>query len=305
MRIEVPTTYLSEPEGAAGVLPAALSLADEQLLVFPLFSACEGSCRCGDRDCGSPAKHPLTANGAHDASSDRAVIEHWFDDLYPWANLGLATAGLRAYDVDGETGQESFERLEELYGNKFPRTRTQHTGRRAGEHLIYSLPGDLKPSASPRLAAKLPELHIRSGPGMYLVSAPSVHCSGSSYESDGHPITELPGWALEPPPGFERPQQSGRLPEPRHATRDRRYGLAALVLERERLSSIAPGEGRHDALNTGAFRMGQLIYGGDLTLLTAYEALVATGIVIGIPERDSRRITRLGLEAGLDNPRCR
>jgi hypothetical protein len=67
---------------------------------------------------------------------------------------------------------------------------------------------------------------------------------------------------------------------------------------------IAPGGGRHDALKTAAFRMGQLVYEGRLTLATAYGILVATAVEKGLGEYDSRRITRLGLEAGLENPRC-
>jgi hypothetical protein len=272
--------------------------------VFPLFSPSGGSCRCGDRDCVSPGKHPLTPNGAHDASTDASVVERWFGELYPWANLGLSTRGLRAYDIDGETGQESFERLEHLYGRRFPRTRTQRSGRRAGEHLLYVLPEGFRPSASPTLTARLPSLDIRSGAGMYLVAAPSRHVSGAVYESDDYPLAELPAWALEPPPGFERPRPSGRLPEFRIATRDGRYGLAALRGETERLLAVEPGAGRHEALNTGAFRMGQLVGAGHLSLLSAYDALVQTAIAKGLGERDSRRITRLGLEAGLENPRC-
>jgi Bifunctional DNA primase/polymerase, N-terminal len=294
----------SEANEAAGILSAALSLAGSRLLSFPLFSACDGCCRCGDPDCGSPAKHPLTVNGAHDASSDPVVLRHWFEERWPWANLGLATTGLRAYDRDGESGQESFQRLEHLYGRRFPRTRTQRSGRRVGDHLIYALPDGFKPSASPRLTARQPDLHIRSGPGMYLVAAPSVHVSGAIYETDGHPIVQLPAWALEPPPGFKRPGPSGVLPEARVAARDRRYGLAALRSEQERLLGIVPGEGRHDGLNVAAYRMGQLVFEGKLTLATAYGTLVPTGIAIGILERDSRRIVRLGLEAGLEQPRC-
>jgi hypothetical protein len=294
----------TSPSKPNEILSAALDLAADRIHVFPLFAPRDGKCRCGDPGCISPGKHPLTANGAHVASDDPLVLEHWFGDLYPWANLGLSTRGLRAYDIDGESGQESLEQLQRLYGERFPKTRTQRSGRRAGEHFIYALPEDLKPSASPRLAAKLPDLHIRAGAGMYLVAAPSKHVSGSIYETDDHPIVELPGWALEPPEGFRRPLPRGLVPEPKHSARDRRYGLAALDSERERLLSIAPGEGRHDALNTAGFRMGQLVYEGRLTLETSYETLLATAIEKGLGERDSRRILRLGLEAGLEHPRC-
>lgn len=299
------TTESRSEMGAADVLSAALILAAGGLRVFPLFGSEDGLCRCGDKQCASPAKHPLTCNGAHDATSDPLVIEHWFVVLFPSANLGLATAGLRAYDIDGQPGRESLERLEHLYGHRFPRTRTQRSGRRSGEHLIYSLPAGCQSSASPRLAARLPDLHIRSGGGMYVCSAPSRHANGSRYEMDDHPIVELPDWALEPPPGFGRPQPAGELPPFRVATRDHRYGLGAVRSERERVLRVAPGEGRHDALNTAAFRLGQLVYEGKLTIGTIYGALVAAGVATGIGERDSRRIVRLGIEAGLEHPRCR
>ena len=138
---------------------------------------------------------------------------------------------------------------------------------------------------------------------MYVVAAPSRHVSGCLYAMDDHPIVELPAWALEPPQGFQPPQVGGKLPTLRVATRDRRYGLAALRSECGRVLQVAPGAGRHDALNTGAFRLGQLVYGGKLTLGTAYRALVAAGVAVGVNERDSRRIVRLGLEAGLEWPR--
>ena len=149
-----PTTTSRSSEGSAvGILSAALLLAATGLRVFPLFSAENGACGCGDRECPSPAKHPLTTHGAHDASSDPLVVERWFGELHPAANLGLSTAGLRAYDIDGESGRDSLERLEHLYGQRFPRTRSQRSGRRAGEHLIYKLPAEIKASASPRLSA--------------------------------------------------------------------------------------------------------------------------------------------------------
>jgi hypothetical protein len=268
-----------------------------------LFSAENGLCRCGDSGCASPAKHPLTGHGAYDASTDPFEIEARFWGLYRQANLGLSTRGLRAYDVDGERGRESFGRLQHMYGHRFPRTRTQRSGRRGGQHLIYALPAGCSWSASPRLVAREPDLHIRSGPGMYLCAAPSEHVSGAVYEMDDHPTVE-PGWAIEPPPGFEVTAPSGELTPFKSASQDLRYGLGALRSEVERVMQVAPGEGRHDALNMAAFRLGQLVYEGKLTFGTAYEALVEAGVAKGLGERDSRRIVRSGVEAGLGRPRC-
>jgi len=67
------------------LLKAALFYAELGYRVFP--------CRPG-------AKTPLTEHGVLDASGDVAAIERWWN-IWPNANIGLATDGLVVVDVDG------------------------------------------------------------------------------------------------------------------------------------------------------------------------------------------------------------
>ena len=80
------------------------------------------------------------------------------------------------------------------------------------------------------------------------------------------------------------------------STTDTRYGRAALRSELDRLRACEPG-GRHDALNTGAFRLAQL------TVATVRRALVDAGIQHGFREREVERIVASAIAAGLRSPR--
>ena len=60
------------------LLDAALKYALRGFRVLPLNSIRTGGCTCGDSDCRSPGKHPLTAHGATEASSDEMTIRGWW-----------------------------------------------------------------------------------------------------------------------------------------------------------------------------------------------------------------------------------
>ena len=82
-------------------LEAALALARAGERVLPLWwTDDKGVCLCSrDAACSSPGKHPLTAYGHKDASSDPQVIEGWFKD-HPHANLGQRTDHVHRFDFD-------------------------------------------------------------------------------------------------------------------------------------------------------------------------------------------------------------
>ena len=61
------------------VLNAAIEWARQGWPVFPCHGIAGGRCTCGKADCSSPGKHPATAHGWKDASSDEQVIRRW-----PW-----------------------------------------------------------------------------------------------------------------------------------------------------------------------------------------------------------------------------
>jgi hypothetical protein len=125
--------------------------------VFPLHSVrFDCKCTCRDVNCSSPGKHPRTAHGLKDATTDREKIQRWWTDL-PDANIGLVTgqtSGLVVLDIDPRSGgNKSFEHLLATYG-PLPDAAEQIRGgggvhfffRFAGTIKIRSLPGRHRPS---------------------------------------------------------------------------------------------------------------------------------------------------------------
>jgi Bifunctional DNA primase/polymerase, N-terminal len=100
-------------------LEAALVYATRGWPVLPLHSVHNGECTCGAANCQSPGKHPRTANGIKDATTDLEQIKQWWT-YWPEANIGIATgaaSGLLVVDVDPRNGgKESLERLQEAHG---------------------------------------------------------------------------------------------------------------------------------------------------------------------------------------------
>jgi hypothetical protein len=104
---------------------------------------------------------------------------------------------------------------------------------------------------------------------------------------------------IQEPPKPEAPSANGRRPPAAYG--DTVYGLAALAAEAEDLRRIVPG-GRNDALNTAAFRLGQLIP-HELTEATVERALLEAALAAGLDEGEATRTLRSGLEAGKKEPR--
>ncbi|MGC5329779.1 bifunctional DNA primase/polymerase [Micromonospora sp. DT62] len=106
-------TTASVPRGT--LLTAALRCAAAGWPVFPTHWTTEAGCSCGDRDCGSAGKHPLTRRGLHDATTDPDTITTWWTRR-PTANVAIATGapGPDVLDIDvknGAPGAASLARL--------------------------------------------------------------------------------------------------------------------------------------------------------------------------------------------------
>ena len=68
----------------------ALMYAGKGWHVFPLHTVIDGTtCDCR-RSCPKPGKHPRTANGFKDATTDETQIRKWWG-MWPDANIGIAT----------------------------------------------------------------------------------------------------------------------------------------------------------------------------------------------------------------------
>ena len=151
--------------------------------LFPLHTPQHGKCSCGNAACGSPGKHPRTANGVHDASKDPARVARWWS-MWPEANIGLACgaiSGLVIIDVDGAEGEDSFRGLEAELG-PLPATVEALTGK--GRHLYFNHPGGI---VRPTAGILGPGVDVR-GDGSYVVAPPSLHATGRRYtwEAEHH-----------------------------------------------------------------------------------------------------------------------
>lgn len=196
------------PPPDAPPLEWALAYATRGWLVFPVHGIrADGVCSCGDPDCDDAGKHPLTAHGLQDATTDAARLERWWRQ-WPGANIGIRTgpeSGFFVVDVDPDKGgDDTLAELERAHG-RLPDTVEALTGG-GGRHLLYQHPGWYVPNGTG--SAKHPG---RFGPGVdirgnggYIVAAPSRHLSGRGYfwELSGHPdetaIAAAPAWVLEP-----------------------------------------------------------------------------------------------------------
>lgn len=175
-----PSTSLPNPDT---LLKAALSYATQGFKVFPLKPG---------------GKVPLTPHGLKDASLlQKTIREYW--QKYPDANIGLVCDGLLVLDFDGQTGQESKQKLELLYG-KLPATWVIRTGggtldepKEQGEHYVYRVPTDLNIRSGVGKYG-VPNLDIRAN-SSYIVAAPSV--TRLPYETlVASPVATAPPWLI-------------------------------------------------------------------------------------------------------------
>jgi len=160
------------------LLDAALKYALRGFRVLPLNSIRAGVCTCGDTDCRSPGKHPLTPHGATEASADEMTIRGWWSK-WPTANIGLAMgdAGCVALDVDTRNlGHLSWEALIQANG-ALPETPTQRSGN--GWHYLVRIDAE----AVRRCRGKLAQgIDVKANG--YIVAEPSIHHSGRRYAWD-------------------------------------------------------------------------------------------------------------------------
>ena len=160
------------------LLDAALKYALRGFRVLPLNSIRAGVCTCGDTDCRSPGKHPLTAHGATEASSDEMTIRGWWSK-WPTANIGLAMgdAGCIALDVDTRNlGHLSWDALIHANG-ALPETPTQRSGN--GWHYLVRIDTEAVRRCRGKLA---PGIDVKANG--YIVAEPSIHHSGRRYAWD-------------------------------------------------------------------------------------------------------------------------
>ncbi|PZS12461.1 MAG: hypothetical protein DLM64_04865 [Solirubrobacterales bacterium] len=290
---------------------AALALAEEGFRVLPCHTPTDGGCSCGEAGCESCGKHPRTARGCKDATSDPGQIDVWWT-RWPDANIGVATGEeLHVIDIDGHEAQASFDALCREHG-PLPPTRVQRTGRDGGRQLWYRPPGQ----TALRGRRLLSNVDTR-GEGGYVIAAPSLHKSGRTYEWEipDAPLEELPAWVVEK---LSTPRSAGangnaaELPEQHPSTATdptwlrRVEGLGRLALpdELEKLAahSTDPATGRGTALYAAAARLGRIVGGDGLDLQATWTALEESGRRLGLGDDEVERSVERGLQEGMSDP---
>jgi hypothetical protein len=269
--------------------------------VFPCHEPRGGRCSCGRPDCASPAKHPRTARGLHDATHDPSVIAGWWQ-RWPTANVAVRTgaaSGLVVLDVDPDHGGlATLAELQRIHGG-LPPSPAVRTGS-GGRHYWFAHPGDNVRNSAGLLG---PGLDIR-GDGGYVIAPPSIHAAGSRYFwASEVALAPTPGWLLErcreqdrekslaKPAGVQyRPHELGA------------WAAAAFESELGRIRQAAQGTRNH-TLNRAAFALGQLVGSRHLDGVLVHEALVAAGTAIGLTKREVRTTVASGMRAGRRSPR--
>jgi hypothetical protein len=231
-------------EGA--MLEWALFWARQGVAVFPVHTAADGACSCSrGAECKSAGKHPKTATGLKEATTDERQIVRWWG-RWPDANIGGATGGairLLVVDVDPKSGGDaSLCDLVEAHGGEWLNTLHVETGS-LGSHFFYTYPADVELRNS--AGALAPGIDTRAEGG-YVVLPPSLHVSGRRYRlKETVTIQPAPVWIIEE---FTRPAEQKPSVVVNFQERRTRRGGGSCFAEGER--------------NHGLFRVGCAIWGG-------------------------------------------
>jgi Bifunctional DNA primase/polymerase, N-terminal len=273
------------------LLNAALDYAAAGMPVFPLEPR---------------GKKPAIARGFHSATTNPETIKR----LWRIAdrNIGIPTGSISGFwvlDID-PGGEDRIDGLEADHG-PLPATRTVITPR-GGRHVWFRYIGPV-PSTAGRIAQ-----HVDTrGDGGYVVVPPSM--TTRAYSWSGDPACDLavsPNWLIElvrkKPSISERAVAAIRPPTHSSAGSCTAYGSAALDREIAALAATAPG-GRNHALNRTAFRLFQLVAGGELGSAEVIHGLIdacdRNGLIGDDGERSVRATIRSAANAGLKFPRSR
>jgi Bifunctional DNA primase/polymerase, N-terminal len=255
------------------LLHAALDYAARGIPVLPVHHPTirpgrEVACSCGDPRCGAVGKHPITAHGLNDATTNRQQLQRWWQ-RFPQANIGLATGHrFDVLDVDDPTGERALARLAAThpFGPPGPLVRTG----RDGWHLYLAPTGLGNPK--PR---GLEQVDWR-GRGGYVLAPPSRHASGRRYRwvrDLDTPIPEVPPALRE---RLERPQpaQPTARPSVQPLAAGHPYGQRALEA---RLAEVAraPRGDRNRTLYAAGLRLFSLVAGGVLDRAQVEAGLLA------------------------------
>ena len=183
------------------LLPGATWYAKNNWHILPVHGIDRtGMCTCGKEhaDPKEKGKHPASAQGQKDATTDLTTIEGWWGEN-PHYNIGVFAkpSGFFVIDIDPRNGgDKSILKLEERALGELPPTVEAITGEyntdsgpQRGRHLLYRCSPDEKFIANFNKEG-LPGIDVKHNG--YILIAPSRHFSGHCYEwKDGHAPWEM------------------------------------------------------------------------------------------------------------------
>jgi hypothetical protein len=231
------------------LLEAAIEYTKRGWAVIPIhYVHPDGLCSCGNKDCNSIAKHPLTPHGVKDATTAITVITDWWM-MYPDANIGIATgqiSGIVVIDIDTKNnGFASLGKLEAKHG-ALPETITVTTGS-GGRHYYFKSPNTITKNA----VGILPGIDFRGDNG-YVVAPPSIHTSSNTYKWEllkNGTVAELPSWFI----GLLTQNAGFLVPSIYGEQQNKKNNVIPEGIRNSTLTSLA-GSMHHRGMSTDAIR---------------------------------------------------
>jgi hypothetical protein len=130
-------------------------------------------------DCDKPGKHPATAGGVNDATTNADTINDWWNQN-PLYGVAIATgkaSGISGLDIDVKNGKQGDLTLAQLRGKEaMPEALCVETPS-GGRHYYFGYDKAVKTAVAPYG----PDLDTRNEGG-YLVAPPSAHVAGGKYK---------------------------------------------------------------------------------------------------------------------------
>ncbi len=278
----------------SNLLETALAYAELGWHVFPAPVGERKSHKCAERSDGRK----------WGATSDPDEIASDFA-RWPRANVGIMTgpeSGLVVIDVDTLVGHanDGMAAMAALVMKHGPLPVTVEAATPSGgRHLYYRFPeGETIQSLAGHIAPGIDQ----RGNGGIVIAPPSRKPDGRAYTWTNPPwlfdVADCPEWLLE------RARKAGRphnTPPPR-TDRFSKWGEVAIDGVLADLRKAPEGQ-RNDALNTAAFRLGQVAGAGLIGEGDAIPHLRATAQAIGLNAGETDATIKSAWEAGLANPR--
>lgn len=110
--------------------------------IFPVWTVGpDGKCACGDPNCESPGKHPMTKNGFKDAEASKEMVKDWWGPQGLKPNIGMVTgaeSGIVVLDSDVGHAKDGMKSLEAVgYGKKELGNTRRVRSQSGGYHFYY------------------------------------------------------------------------------------------------------------------------------------------------------------------------